>query len=266
MILVSAATGELGRLVVDSLLDRIRAAETAVAVRNPDTAADLSARGVDVRHGDYDDPSSLRTAFTGVDALLFISAPVTESGRLEQHHNVVKAAEDAGVGMLAYTSGLGADLVDETEQWITQSGMPYRLLRHPIYSETYINAGLHSAIEAGELTSSTRGRGLNTATRADLAEAAAVVLTAPNSSPNAYNFTGPLWTYPQLGEVLGEVSGRPVAYREVDAEQGFLEMLAEIVRYGGFEVQTDDLQRVLGRPAMSLRESVVAALQSLDRG
>lgn len=268
MILISAATGEYGRLVVDGLLGRVPAAEVAVAVRNPGSAADMSARGVDVRYSDYDDLPSLRAAFRGVDALLFISAPVTDSGRLEQHHNVVTAAKDADVGMLAYTSGLGADFVDEgvlgehhqTEQWIIESGLPYALLRHPIYSEMYLNAGLHAAIEAGEITSSTRGRGLNTATRADLAQAAAAVLTAPNGSSITYNFTGPLWTYPLLAEVLSEVSGRPVVYREADDEQGFLGMLAEVVRYGGFEVQTDDLQRVLGRPAMSLRESVVAAL------
>jgi NAD(P)H dehydrogenase (quinone) len=268
MMLVSAATGEFGRLVVDRLLESVPASDVAVAVRNVGGAADLADRGVEVRFGDYDDPSSLREAFSGVDSLLFISAPVTDSGRLEQHRNVVTAAKDAGVGMLVYTSGLGADFVDEgvlgehhqTEQWISESGLPYVLLRHPIYSETYINAGLHVAIEAGEITSSTQGRGLNTATRADLAQAAAAVLTAPNGSSDAYNFTGPLWTYPQLAEVLSEVSGRPVVYREVDDEEGFLGMLAEVVRYGGFEVQTDDLQRVLGRPAMNLRESVGAAL------
>jgi NAD(P)H dehydrogenase (quinone) len=153
----------------------------------------------------------------------------------------------------------------QTEQWIIESGLPYALLRHPIYSEVYINAGLHSAIEAGELTSSTRGRGLNTAARADLAEAAAEVLTTSNGFRPAYDFTGPLWTYPQLAEVLGEVSGRSVTYREVDTEDGFLGMLAEVVRYGGFEVQTDDLQQVLGRPPTSLRETVVANLQALGR-
>jgi NAD(P)H dehydrogenase (quinone) len=113
MILVSAATGEFGRLVVDRLLEGVPAAELAVAVRNPGKAADISARGIDVRQGDYDDQASLRTAFSGVDALLFVSAPVIDSGRLEQHQNVVTAAKDAGVGLLAYTSGLGADFVEE---------------------------------------------------------------------------------------------------------------------------------------------------------
>ena len=268
MILISAATGEFGRLVVDDLLGRVPAAEVAIAVRDPAKAADLSDRGVDVRHGDYDDLPGLRAAFDGADALLFISAPIVDSGRLVQHQNVVTAAMDAGVGLLAYTSGLGADFVDEgplgehhqTEQWIIESGLPYVLLRNPIYSETYLNPSLHAAIEAGEITSSTRGRGLNTANRADLAGAAAAVLTAPPGSPTAYNFTGPLWTYPELAEVLTEVSGRSVVYREVDEEEGFLGMLAGAVRYGAFEVQTDDLDGALGRPAMSLRASVVAAL------
>jgi NAD(P)H dehydrogenase (quinone) len=271
MILVTGATGILGRLVVGHLLERVPATEIAVAVRNPDQAADFATRGVDVRRGDYNDPDSLRTAFTGVETVLFISAPISDSGRLDQHRNVVSAAADAGVGRIAYTSGLGADFVDEgvlgehhqTEEWITEAGPPFVALRHPIYSELYINSGLQAAIEAGELTSSTGGRGLNTATRADLAEAAATVVAAQDGSAT-YNFTGSLWTYPELADVLSEVSGHRVVYREVDSEEGFLGMLAEVVRAGGFEVQTDDLERVLGRPPMSLRDTVIAALPALQ--
>ncbi|MFG1813583.1 NAD(P)H-binding protein [Kribbella sp. NPDC049174] len=272
MILVTGATGILGRLVVDRLLDRLPATDVAVIVRDPDQAAEVAARGVDVRRGDYDDPDGLRAAFAGAGTVLFISAPVTVSGRLEQHRNVVRAAAAAEVGRIAYTSGLGADFVDEgvlgehhqTEEWIAESGLPAVILRHPIYSELYINPGLQTAIEAGELTSSTGGRGLNTATRADLAEAAAAAVTATEVSAT-YNFTGSVWTYPELAEVLGEVSGRPVAYREVESEEGFLGALAEVIRAGGFEVQTDDLERLLGRPPMSLRGTVLAALPALQR-
>jgi len=272
MILVTGATGMLGRQVVDRLLDRLPATDVAVLVRDPAKAAELAARGVDVRLGDYDDPDSLRAAFAGAGTVLFISAPVTYSGRLEQHRNVVHAAAATDVGRIAYTSGVGADFVDEgvlgehhqTEEWIAQSGLPAVILRHPIYSELYINPGLQAAVEAGELTSSTGGRGLNTATRADLAAAAASAVTATEPSAT-YNFTGSLWTFPELAEVLGEVSGRPVAYREVETEEGFLGVLAEVIRSGGFEIETDDLERVLGRPPMTLRETVLAALPALQR-
>jgi NAD(P)H dehydrogenase (quinone) len=268
MIVVSAATGEFGRLVIGRLLDRVPAGEVAVAVRNPAKADHLAAQGVVVRYGDYDDPASLRAAFDGADRLLFISSPTLEN-RVPQHRGVITAARDARVGSIVYTSGLGADVVDEgllgdhhaTEQAILDSGVAYTFLRHPIYTEMFVDAGLHAAIEAGELTSSTRGRGMNTATRADLAEAAAVVLTGPDQAGNAYNFTGPLWTYPQLAAALSDISGRTVAYREVDHDEGPMEWFGPVIRSGGFEVQTGDLEHLLGRPASSLEDVVAAVLR-----
>jgi NAD(P)H dehydrogenase (quinone) len=269
MIVVSAATGQFGRLVVQRLLERVPATEVAVAVRNPDRAADLGARGVAVRHGDYEEPDTLRAAFDGADRLLFISGPLGE-GRVNQQCDVVAAARDVGVAHIAYTSGLGADFVDDgvlgehhaTEQAILGSGVPFTLLRHPIYSDFFINPGLQADVEAGELTSSTGTWGLNTAGRADLAEAAALVLTEDGHSGRAYDFTGRLWTYPQLAEVLTRVSGRTVTYREVTDDDGIVGVLGlgPIIRSGGFEVQTADLQRVLGRPAASLEDAVEAAL------
>jgi NAD(P)H dehydrogenase (quinone) len=268
MIVVSAATGQLGRLVVRHLLERVPATEVAVAVRNPDRAADLAARGVAVRHADYEIPETLRAAFDGGDRLLFISGQ--GEGRVAQHCDVVAAARDLGVAQIAYTSGLGADFVEDgvlgehhaTEQAILDSGVPYTLLRHPIYSDFFISPDLHASIEAEELTSSTGTWGLNTASRADLAEAAAVVLTDEGHSGRAYDFTGRLWTYPQLADVLTRMSGRTVTYREDADDDGIVGMLGlgPIIRSGGFEVQTSDLQRVLGRPATSLEDAVEAAL------
>jgi NAD(P)H dehydrogenase (quinone) len=203
MIVVSAATGEFGRLVVDQLLNRVPASDVAAAVRDVDKAADLADRGVQLRYGDYDEPDSLRDSFDGADRLLFISAPSSDSGeRKRLHHNVVDAARTSGVGHLVYTSGLGADVGNEcgladhhaSQLAIRDSGLPYTIVRHPIYSEWFINPGLRRTIEAGELTSSSGGRGMNTALRADLAEAAAVVLTGLNQLVGSYDFTGRHWT------------------------------------------------------------------------
>ena len=205
MIIVSAATGEFGRLVVECLLDRLPPSEVAVAVRDPAKAHGFAARGVEVRHGDYDDAESLRRSFEGADRLLFISSPMWDSAqRMVQHRHVIAAAREAEVGLLVYTSAGGADVSDQggladhhdTEQAIIDSGVPSTMLRHPFYSEIFINAGLQVAVETGELTSSTGGRGLNTATRADLAEAAAAILTSDGHANRGYTFTGPLWTYP----------------------------------------------------------------------
>ena len=199
MTVVSAATGEFGRLVVDQLLNRVPASDVAVAVRDVHKAADLADRGVQVRYGDYDEPDRLRDSFNGADRLLFISAPRSDAGeRMRQHHNVVDAARTSGVSHLVYTSGLGADVGNEggladhhaTERAIRSSGLAYTIVWHPIYSEWFINSGLRRSIEADKLTCSSGGRGMNTALRADLAEAAAVVLTGQNQLGGSYDFTG----------------------------------------------------------------------------
>jgi NAD(P)H dehydrogenase (quinone) len=165
---------------------------------------------VRVRHGDHEEPDSLRDSFNGADRLLFISAPSSDSGeRKRQHHNVVDAARTSGVGHLVYTSGLGADVGKEggladhhaSQRAIRNSGLPCTIVRHPIYSEWFINSGLRQSIEAGELTSSSGGRGMNTALRADLAEAAAVLLTGQNQLGESYDFTGRQWTFDELAQV-----------------------------------------------------------------
>ena len=136
-VLVTAATGQLGRLVVDSLLEKVPAAEIAVAVRSPEKAADLAALGVDVRRADYTRPETLAAALAGVDRVLLVSG--TDMGaRVDQHRAVIQAAKDAGVGLLAYTSVLRADdatfgLADDhkaTEAALRASGLPFTLLRH----------------------------------------------------------------------------------------------------------------------------------------
>ncbi|WP_176903231.1 NAD(P)H-binding protein [Nonomuraea maritima] len=246
MIAISAASGALGRLVVSALRTR---AEVVAVVRDPERAPE----GVPVRRGDYDDPASLREAFDGAARLLLISSPELDSARrIKQHLAAVAAAEDVGVGVgaIVFTSFLGADTVatgmteayHATEQAILDSGLPYTLLRHPFYSDAFV-----PQISGGEITSSTQGRGLNTAFRSDLAEAAANVLTGDGHWGQAYDFTGPLWSYPEVAAAL------EVTYREVqDAGPGPMSWISAQVRAGALERQTPDLERVLGRPARTV--------------
>src|SRR5512138_59758 len=108
MIVVTAATGHLGRLVVEGLLRKVPAREVAVAVRNPDKAKDLAARGVEVRRADYSRPETLGPALAGAEKVLLVSS--SEVGqRAAQHAAVVRAAKAAGVRLLVYTSILRAD-------------------------------------------------------------------------------------------------------------------------------------------------------------
>jgi NAD(P)H dehydrogenase (quinone) len=146
VIVVSAATGELGRLVVDDLLHRVPPDQVAVAVRSPAKAAQLAAAGVAVRSADYTNPGSLRTAFAGADRLLFISSSDVESGTRVHHAPQRRRRRRRGwVGAIAYTRGLGADVVDEsvpvlgdhhvTERLLRDSGLAHTILRNPIYSD-----------------------------------------------------------------------------------------------------------------------------------
>ncbi|GAA3107290.1 NAD(P)H-binding protein [Streptosporangium carneum] len=250
MIVISAASGELGRLVVDRLRNR---AEVVAAVRDPGRAPE----GVPVRRGDYDDPASLREAFDGAARLLLISSPELDPARrVAQHLAAIAAAVEVGVGAVAYTSFLGADTgatgMTEahhvTERAILDSGLPYTMLRHPFYSEAFV-----PQVSGGELAGSTGGRGLNTAFRSDLAEAAANVLTGDGHLGRAYDFTGPLWSHPEAARALG------VTYREVpDSGSGVMSWLNAQVRAGALERQSADLERVLGRPA----ETVVSRMLS----
>ncbi|MEW9527692.1 NAD(P)H-binding protein [Microbispora sp. NPDC049125] len=250
MIVISAASGAFGRLVIERLRPR---AEVVAAVRDPGRAPE----GVPVRRGDYDDPASMREAFDGAALLLLISSPELDPARrISQHLAAVEAAVEVGVGAIAYTSFLEADTAatgmteahHATEQAILRSGLPYILLRHPFYSEAFI-----PRVSGGELTSGTGGRGLNTAFRSDLAEAAANVLTGQGHLGHAYDFTGPLWTYPEVAEALG------VTYREVpDDGPGPMSWINARVRAGALEKQTPDLERVLGRPA----ETVASRLRA----
>jgi NAD(P)H dehydrogenase (quinone) len=140
--------------------------------------------------------------------------------------------------------------------------LSYTIVRHPTYSEWFINPGLRESIEAGELRSSSGGRGMNTALRADLAEAAAVVLTGQDQLAGSYNFTGRRWTFDELAQVLSDILGRTIIHRQVDEDEGIMTMIGPTVRAGMFEHQTDDLERVLGHSSTSLRAAVTAVLQS----
>ncbi|MEU3982453.1 NAD(P)H-binding protein [Streptomyces sp. NPDC026672] len=266
MIVVAAASGALGRLVVAQLLARIAAKDIVVAVRSPRSVADLAARGVRVRRGDYDVPDTLPTAFEGADRLLLISSPELDTTRRTGHHQAaINAARTAGVGAVVYTSFLDADTKADgvtaahhaTERALRDSGLGHTLLRHPFYSEAFLNSSLNTAVAEGELWDGTDGRGINTASRADLAEAAAQVLTEEGHLDRAYDFTGTRWTHPELAETLAQVHGTPVRHRQrPEPAPGIQGWLEQQVRSGALERQTDDLGHVLGRPPTPLHQAV----------
>lgn len=197
MIVVTGASGQLGRLVIQSLLRRqVPASQIVAAVRTPAKAADLAALGVQVREADYTRPDTLDAALAGAEKVLLISS--NEVGqRAPQHQNVIDAARRAGVKLLAYTSLLRADtsplgLAAEhvaTEAALKASGVPHVLLRNGWYTENYL-ASVAPALQHGAFIGSAGEGRIASAARADYAEAAAAVLTLPDQAGQVHELAG----------------------------------------------------------------------------
>src|SRR6478672_9706398 len=182
-LLVTGASGHLGRLVVEALLEHGTPAAQIVAIaRTPESISDLADRGVQVRRADYTDPASLDAAFAGGDRLLLVSG--SEVGqRIAQHANVIDAAKRSGVSFVAYTSITRADTSDlvlaaehrATEELLAASGLPHALLRNSWYLENYTGQ-LSTFLEHGVVLGAAGEGRVSAATRADYADAAAIVL------------------------------------------------------------------------------------------
>jgi NAD(P)H dehydrogenase (quinone) len=284
MIVVTAATGSLGQLVVDGLLKKVPAGEIAVAVRNPAKAAGLAERGVTVRAADYDDAASVRAALTGADKVLLISG--SEPGkRVAQHTNVVDAAKQVGVGQLAYTSIPRAEstrlaLAPEhkaTEEIILAAGVPFTFLRNGWYTENYANT-IRAAVESGSFAGSAAPDAkLSSAARVDYADAAVEVLTGAGHVGKSYELGGDMsWGFADLAAELTEVAGKPVSYQRVSPERhveiligaglpaAHAEALVDADRgitEGELLVTSGDLQRLIGRPTTPLAETIAAILK-----
>ena len=281
MIVVTAATGHLGRLVVTSLLDRgVPANEIVAAVRNPAKAADL---GVEVREADYGKPETLAAAFAGADDVLLISS--NEPGqRFTQHRNAVDAAKAAGVRFIAYTSVLRADTttlglaVDHkaTEEYITASGIPHSFLRNGWYLENYTE-NFAPALEHGALLGSAKDGLIAAAARADYAAAAAAVLADDRNRDEVYELVGDTpFTMSALAAELGAQSGKEIAYRDLPKEdyraaliaaglpEGYAELLADSdvgIANGELADDRTHLVDLIGRPTTSLADAVAVALK-----
>lgn len=281
MIVITGATGNLGQHVIAKLLETVPASNIIAAVRNPAKAADLAAKGVQVRQADYNSADSLDAAFQGATKILLISS--SEVGqRTAQHQNVVDAAKRAGVQLLAYTSVLHADtsplgLAVEhvaTEAAIRASGLPFSLLRNGWYLENHTEH-LAPVLEHGVVLGAAQDGRFSSASRADYAAAAAAVLTASN--PQAvYELAGDTsFTLADYAAEVARQSGRAIVYKdlpeadykatlvEVGVPEGFAAMLADSdagAAKGALHDAGKQLSGLIGRPTTSLADAVKVAL------
>ncbi|MDO9378533.1 MAG: NAD(P)H-binding protein [Nocardioidaceae bacterium] len=284
MIVITGATGQLGSRIVQHLLARVPADQVGVSVRDVDRAADLAARGVRVRRADFADPATLADAFEDATQVLLVSSDRLGEEGVRLHRAAADAARDAGADRVLYTSHQGASASSvfapmpdhaATEEHLRTLGVATTSLRNGFYAST-VPRMLGGALETGELRVPADGP-VSWTTHDDLAEATAAILTdgteldgptPPLTAPDAHDFS-------DVARVLSELSGRSVRRVVVDDEewvQGLVgrgvpgeqaEMLLQLFwasRRGEFAATDPALEKLVGRPAASIRDVLAAAV------
>lgn len=285
MILVTGATGQLGRLVIEQLIQVVPASQVIAAVRSPEKAADLVALGVQVRKADYAQPSTLDSALAGAEKVLLISS--SEIGqRAVQHQAVIDAALRANVQLLAYTSVLHADtsalgLAEEhrqTETALRESGLPSVVLRNGWYSENY-TAGIPGALVLGAVYGSAGTGRISSAARGDYAAAAVAVLTSgEQQAGQVYELAGDeAYTLSEFAAELSTQSGKSVPYVDLPQadyqaaliDAGLPDFVADLLAdsdaaaaKGALFDDARQLSGLIGRPTTPLAETIATALKN----
>lgn len=276
---ITGATGQLGRLVVEKLKARIAADNLVALVRSPEKAVDL---GIEVLAFDYSKPASLAEPLRGIEHLLLISS--NEVGqRKTQHEHVIRAAQQAGVKWVIYTSLLHADtstlsLAAEhlaTEETLKGSGIPYTILRNGWYTENYLGS-IATAMTTGAVTGSAGTGKIASAARADYAEAAAVVLTSEDHQGKVYELAGDeAYTLAELAAEVSRQTEKNISYNDLPEKEyaevlkslGVPEHFAQAI--AGWDASAakgdlfDDshtLSRLIGHPTTSLAASIKNAI------
>ncbi|MFC8241052.1 SDR family oxidoreductase [Streptomyces chartreusis] len=281
-IVVTGATGNLGRHVVEQLLEKVPADQVTAVVRTPEKAADLAERGVKLAVADYSAPETFDGLFAAGDKVLLISGSEVGNDRVGQHKAVIDAAEAAGVALLAYTSAPGsltAALADDhrgTEKALLESGLPYTLLRNGWYHENYTE-NLAPVLEHSAVTHAAGAGRVSSASRADYAAAAVAVLTGEGHENQTYELGGDVaWSFAEYAAELSRQTGKAIAENPVSVEAftgilagaGLPEPVAAIiagvdasVERGELVVDSGDLSRLAGRPTTPISEAIAAGLK-----
>ncbi|MEJ5034339.1 SDR family oxidoreductase [Acinetobacter sp. MYb177] len=281
-IAITGATGQLGNLVIEQLLQLTAAQNIVALVRNVNKAEHFKAQGIELREFDYDRPETLVPALLGIDKLLLISA--NEIGRrTPQHQAVIDAAKVASVPYLAYTSLLRADTSPlglaqehrETEKLIQDSGITYTFLRNNWYSENYLARVAHT-IEIGTLFGAAQDGRISSASRIDYAEAAAKVLTSTNHENKTYELAGSeSFSLSNLATLIGQAASKDIIYQNLSAEEytqgltqaGLLAGLVDVIVdadiqsiQGAMYSDSKDLEQLIGHKTTSIQDAIKAAL------
>ncbi|WP_327344006.1 SDR family oxidoreductase [Streptomyces europaeiscabiei] len=281
-IVVTGATGHLGKFVVEGLLEKVPAEQITAVVRSAEKAAGFAARGVKVVVADYNAPETFDGVIAAGDKVLLISGSEVGSDRVGQHKVVIDAAKAAGVALLAYTSAPGslkAALANDhrgTEEALLASGLPYALLRNGWYNENYTEQ-LAPVLEYNAVTHAAGEGRVSSAARADYAAAAVAVLTGEGHENQTYELGGDVaWSFAEYAAELSGQTGKEIANNPVSGDvlvgiltgaglpEGFAAILAGVdasVEKGELVVSSGDLSRLIGRPTTPIADSIAVALK-----
>ena len=287
-ILVTGATGQLGKAVVHELLQRVSASDISVLVRDLTKAEELKAKGVNVVKGDYNEYASLVAAFKGIDKLYFVSGSDVMN-RFAQHQNVVKAAVEAGVGHIFYTSAqrksedgtspiaLVADAHWKTDDLIKASGLTYTILKHGLYTDILPMFMGDKVIETGTIFLPAGNGKAAYASRRDLAAAGAILLTAEGHENKVYDMGGKVaHSFHDIAVMLSELSGKTIQYVSPSPEEYSQQLksfgvpdeaiqgaasFCVAIEQGEFDFPSSDLETILGREPQPVKEFLKAAYQ-----
>lgn len=286
MIVITGASGHLGRRTVELLRDRVDAARIVALSRHPEKVADL---GVDTRFADFAAPAGLVQAFDGAERALLISTDAV-GARIIEHANAITAATVAGVGHLLYTSVVHATNPGptplwadhgETERLLRESGMVWTALRNNLYTEGVLASAI-PAVAAGVLATNTGDGRTGYVTRDDCAAVAATLLAEGGFENAPLDVTGPgTLDAATIADVLTRISGRPVRYEPQSDKQAVAAFVAggmpedaawavcdygAVIRDGWLDVVTDTVERITGRPPTSVEEFLTGHRSALLAG
>jgi NAD(P)H dehydrogenase (quinone) len=281
MILVTGATGNLGKATIKSLLAKgITATNIAALVRDESKAAELKLTGIQVRLGDYQDVNSLKSAFQGVDELLLISSSAAIADRFEQHKNAIEAAKETGVRHLVYTGFAMKDLTQSsmtadvryhayTAAYLKQATLPYTVMNNTFYADLIPLLIGKDVLEEGVSIPAGDGK-IPFLPLAEMAEALAVVLTTAGHENKEYVLAAETaFSFAEIAAILAASTGRTIAYHQPEARVYMAQLVeaglseedaAYIARYakafanGEFDINKSDVKQLLGRSPVRLAD------------
>ena len=280
MILITGATGHLGGATLDFLLKKKNSNSIVAMARDSVKAATLKTKGIEIRIGDYNDYDSLLQAFEGVNILLFVSSASPESAERRQHHiNVINAAKEKKVKHVVYTSVLNASDTAKflpaiehchTEQYLQQTGITYTIFRNTMYAEA-VPQLLGNALQSGTWYFPAGNAKNNFASRTDIAEALAAVISQPLLHQNkVYEIaSGHSYSCGEIAAMISHHTGKPLIYNTISLDmmkkemekigipEAIIAMVSsgvEAIDAGEFDITDTSLENILGRKPADLKD------------